>query len=120
MEHSHGDRRRHRRFDAVGTGSSALLFPASVRDAQGEGESEWCELINFSSGGMCFQSSRPLDPMTTWRFQLHFTGQLDDIARVTAEIRWVTEVSMSAWRIGAAFITSDKAYLGPDFDEYPS
>ena len=114
MAHSH-NRRRYSRFDAVGTGSFVRLTHITPA---GTTEEEQCELLNFSSGGMCIQVTESLEAGTVHRFQLHLKGLLEDTVSVTAAIKWAYALRGSVWRVGAQFISSDKAYLGPQEGEY--
>jgi len=114
MAHSH-NRRRYPRFDAVGTGSFVRLTHITPAGTTEEGE-----LLNFSSGGMCIQVTESLQAGMLHRFQLHLKGLLEDTVSVTAEVKWVHALRGSVWRVGVQFISSDKAYFGPQEDEYAS
>ena len=103
------NQRRHTRYDVTGCALSWTQPPS------GEFDSE-LGLLNLSCGGMCFCLSRPLENGTIHEFRIDLRRLLGEVAFVKAQIRWVQRGDPSKWMMGAAFLQSNKGWLGPEID----
>ncbi len=111
MSYQGSERRRHKRFDLVSTGSMLGRIERGgpslrLRD---------CELVNLSFGGMCFRSTEELEPEEQYDFLIDLRAPLKELIFARSSIRWVRSFDSRGWIIGAAIVESNKAWLG-EFD----
>jgi hypothetical protein len=71
-------------------------------------------LLDLSFGGMCFEFPRPLRRGETVAFRVDVGKLIQGVANVTARICWLEQVTPHKFRMGAEFVTSDQAWLGPE------
>lgn len=105
------ERRRHQRFNLAETGSEVSLSEPSPEDLLS------CKLVNLSQGGMCFEGPRAFREGSVKDFQILLKEVLDDLISVKARIQWCEFVETARWRHGAEFLSSDRAYLGPERED---
>ena len=108
MTYRGSERRRHKRFDLVSTGSKLGRIERggpflTLQD---------CELFNLSFGGMCFCSSEELEPEGQYDFLIDLRAPLRELIFARSSIRWVRSSDSRGWLIGAAILESNKAWLG--------
>jgi len=106
------ERRRHKRFDLLSTGSKL----ARIERGGSSITLENCELINLSYGGMCFHSREELEPDSQYDFLIDLRAPLRELIFARSNIRWVKASDSRGWLIGAAIVESNKAWLGA-FDQ---
>lgn len=108
MTHQGNERRRHKRFDLVSTGSKL----GRIEHGGPSLTLQDCELVNLSFGGMCFGSTEELEPDGQYEFLIDLRAPLRELIFARCSIRWVRSSDSSGWIIGAAIVESNKAWLG--------
>ncbi len=102
------ERRRHKRFDLVSTGSKL----GRIERGGPSLALQDCELVNLSFGGMCFGSTEELELEGQYDFLIDLRAPLKELIFARSNIRWVRSFDLHGWIIGAAILESNKAWLG--------
>ena len=113
MSYPGSDRRRHKRFDLVSTGSKLARIERGGRSLTLKD----CELVNLSFGGMCFHTTEELEPEAQYEFLIDLRAPLQELIFVRSNIRWLRSPDHRGWMIGAAIVESSRAWLG-EFDQH--
>jgi hypothetical protein len=108
------DRRRHKRFGPDAVKCAAWVIypsdPATVKYELGT-------LVNISSGGICFSTELPLMTSVNYRLLLEMIEPMRGSVLATARVCWIQRDRLSErFRAGAAFVESDKGWVGPEDD----
>ncbi len=106
---STGERRRYKRFDMTGHICKLIL----LEEPGGRPTSADCSLLNLSYSGMGFQADRPLNPGQMYGFAIELQTPLKGSSSVVARVSWVRPAESRRYNLGAVFLTSSKAWLGP-------
>ena len=102
------ERRRHRRFEMMGTHSKL----ASIYRSAGDLRLEECTLIDISAGGIGFITDKEFDEGDTHYFLIDLREPLQELVFVKVRAQWVKERDESNWLVGASFLESSKGWLG--------
>lgn len=91
-------------------------YTGCKRDAQVKfrGSGEALPLVDLSWGGFCFETREELDVHAVHCFHIAVPDLPVRAATVTAQIRHIRRVNTGEFRIGAEFLSSDQAWLGPE------
>ena len=109
MTYQGSERRRHKRFDLVATGSKLGRIERGGPSLTLHN----CELVNLSFGGMCFRSTEELELEGEYDFLIDLRAPIKELIFVRSNIQWVYPAAVPrAWIIGAAIMESNKAWLG--------
>ncbi|MDA1314823.1 MAG: hypothetical protein O2968_15930 [Acidobacteria bacterium] len=67
---------------------------------------------NLAHGGICVESSRPLEAEGVYQFWLDLGAPFHDIVFATVEIRWVAKAG-HLFHCGARIVETNRKWLGP-------
>ena len=108
MNYRGSERRRHKRFDMDATGSKLARIERGGSSLTLQG----CGLVNLSFGGMCFHSTKELEPEGQYDFLIDLRAPLKELIFARCTIRWVRSFEPRGFIIGAAIVESNRAWLG--------
>ena len=98
------DRRRYPRHNNTWTGGTVSMIDCE----------EMGPLVDLSFGGMSFELRRPLKMGETVAFRVDVGELMARVANVEARICRLKQAAPNRFRVGAEFVTSDQAWLGPE------
>jgi c-di-GMP-binding flagellar brake protein YcgR len=103
-----GERRRYPRHLAPGLKCEAAWL------GEAERTDDPVELLNISTGGMCFRTRRPIQEGQQVWLELRLPSPMG-LALVRCVVRWVqADVLPGAHRVGVEFLESTKGWVGPE------
>ena|SRR5881296_3951173 len=102
------ERRRHKRFEMIGTRSRL----ASIERSAGELRLEECTLIDISAGGIGFLTDKEFAEGDTHYFLMDLREPLQELVFVKVRAQWVKKRNGSGLMVGATFLESSKGWLG--------
>src|SRR5262245_50761006 len=103
------ERRRYKRFDMRDHICKLIL----LEEPDGSPTQADCSLLDLSYGGMRFQADRPLTLGQMYGFVIELETPLKNSSSVEARICWVQPAGSRRHHLGALFLKSSKAWLGP-------
>jgi hypothetical protein len=105
------DRRRSRRLDLEAVHVEAALIDSGPNDGM---RLNPCEVLNFSYGGMCLSTERPVEDGDEFRILIHLGRPFSDFVLTKARVVWSDAGDASALRFGVRFLESSTGWLGPE------
>jgi PilZ domain len=102
------ERRRHKRFEMIGTRSKL----ASIERSGGDLRLEECTLIDISAGGIGFLTDKEFAEGDTNYFLIDLREPLQELVFVKVRAQWVKKQNERSLMVGASFLESSKGWLG--------
>ena len=108
------ERRRHRRFDMVSSGTRL----ARVRTSSARMDLESFELLNLSQGGMCVRGPHAIHRGAVEYFLMDLTEPFPSVILVRAEGRWAKSGGLAGQVMGLNILESSNGWFGENDSEH--